>query len=119
MTCAIIAVPHQHARHACIQSRRHQERHAVLDFWIPVHRDNCITNDTYWQGEQHDDTTKSQTIRDDCDNYCEDSSYGIRDDRPELGLIRVVCKFKIVDDGWKEQAKGVEAGEDGKVAGCG
>ena len=116
MPRTVVGIPHQDGRHRTIHSRRHQESHPVLHFRV-VDADisyDGISDDSWDQGEKHDDATKLQAVGDNGNDDSQDGGDGVWNYGPELGFICCIAeldddrrKLKRVRD-WRKRARAAE-----------
>jgi len=64
VTGGVVRHPNQDTRHARVHAGCHEKSHAVLDFCVFDIGDGRVSDDSDGESEQHDDTTKLKTIRD-------------------------------------------------------
>ena len=69
MPSGVVRIPHQDARDAAIHSCGHKESHSVFNLGRANVGYHSISNNSYWQSEEHDDTSKSQSIGNERYNY--------------------------------------------------
>lgn len=62
MPGGVVRIPHQDARDAAIHSRGHEESHSIFNLGGVNVGYHGISNNSYWQSKEHDDTSKSQSI---------------------------------------------------------
>ena len=59
MPSGVVRIPHQDARDAAIHSCGHKESHSVFNLGRANVGYHGISSNSYWQSEEHDDTSKS------------------------------------------------------------
>lgn len=71
MTSRVVRVPHEHTRDAGVQTDGHETGHCKSSLSRSDVRDGSIACDGDWQGEEHDDTSELQAVREKGDSDCE------------------------------------------------